>query len=50
MKPMKTTAVPVTPELVLVLEDIVMTPTRVAMRQHINPIMETSTLKPWDTY
>ena len=44
----KTTAVPVTPESDLVLEGIMMTPTRVETRLHMNQIMETNTSRPWD--
>ena len=45
----KTTAIPATPELVLVPENTI-TPTRVVMRLPLVPITETSKLKPWDTY
>ena len=39
----------VTLELVLVQEDITITPTRVATRPITKETMETSTSKPWDT-
>ena len=42
------TAHPVTPELGLVLEELMMTPTRVGTKP-CGEIMATNTLKPWDT-
>ena len=39
----------VTPESGLVLEDTMMTPTRVETRHDITQIMETNTSRPWDT-
>ena len=45
----KTTAYPVTPELGLLLEELMMTPTRVETRLYMEETMGTSTSKPWDT-
>ena len=45
----KIAATPVTPELGLVQEGYMTTPTRVETRLHIMEIMETNTSKPWDT-
>ena len=45
----KMIALAVTPELGLVLEDCMMTPTRVETKQHTRQIMGTNTSKPWDT-
>ena len=45
----ETSALTVTPESGLVLEDTMMTPTRVEMRPHMEQIMETNTSRPWDT-
>ena len=46
----KMIATAVTPELGLVQAGILMTPTRVVTRQTGFQIMETNTLKPWDTF
>ena len=46
----KTTALPVTPESDLVLEDTPMTPTRVETKLYTGQITETSTSKQWDTF
>lgn len=40
----------VTPELVLVQEEVTTIPTLVVTRPHAGEIMETSTSKPWDTF
>ena len=45
----KVTAYPVTPELGLVLEELMMTPTRVETRLYTEETMGTSISKPWDT-
>ena len=45
----KTSVTPVTPELDLVQEDTLMTPTRVVTKQSTGQIMGTNTSKPWDT-
>ena len=43
------TALPVTPESGLVLEDILITPTRVETQPAVMEIMATRTSKPWGT-
>ena len=45
----KTIATPVTLELGLVSEGILITPTRVETKQSTKEIMETNTLQPWGT-
>ena len=45
----KKTAVAVTPESGLVLEENMMTPTRVEMTLDMEQIMETSASRPWGT-
>ena len=45
----KMTAAAVIPESGLVLEDLLVTPTRVETKQHTHQIMETNTSKPWVT-
>ena len=45
----KTTAIPVTPESGLVLEDTMMTVTRVETKLHLVAIMGTRSSRPWST-